>query len=85
MTGNRTVLCLIFSALALVAASAAANAQQAGALAHEKDVGELRVGQRVLVDDGTCPAGHIKEVRGTTLNQGGVVRTRKCVARAGKR
>jgi hypothetical protein len=31
-------------------------------LQREPAIGELRLGQRVLVDDGTCPAGEIKEV-----------------------
>mgnify|MGYP003707172063 FL=1 len=46
-------------------------------------MGELRLGQRVLVDDGTCPAGQIKEVRGAKMTERGVVRTRTCVPRFG--
>jgi hypothetical protein len=52
-------------------------------LTREPDPGELRLGQRVYVDDGTCPAGQIKEVAGANLTQSGIVRTRQCVARAG--
>ena len=50
-------------------------------LTREPDPGELRLGQRVYVDDGTCPAGQIKEVAGANLTASGVVRTRSCVAR----
>ena len=50
-------------------------------LSREPDPGELRLGQRVYVDDGTCPAGQIKEVAGATLTSSGVARTRQCVAR----
>jgi hypothetical protein len=50
-------------------------------LPREPDPGELRLGQRVYVDDGTCPAGQIKEVAGATLGASGVVRSRQCVAR----
>jgi hypothetical protein len=42
---------------------------------------ELRLGQRVYVDDGTCPAGQVKEVAGANLTAAGVVRSRQCVAR----
>lgn len=51
-------------------------------LTREPDSGELRLGQRVYVDDGTCPAGQIKEVAGANLTPSGIVRTRQCVARA---
>jgi hypothetical protein len=50
-------------------------------LTREPDPGELRLGQRVYVDDGTCPAGQIKEVAGANLTASGVVRSRTCVAR----
>lgn len=42
---------------------------------------DLRLGQRVYVDDGTCPAGQIKEVAGANLTASGIVRARQCVAR----
>ena len=50
-------------------------------LTREPDAGDLRLGQRVYVDDGACPAGQIKEVAGANLTAAGVVRTRQCVAR----
>jgi len=37
----------------------------------------------VQVDDGSCPAGQIKEVRGSKMTDKGVVRTATCVARFG--
>jgi hypothetical protein len=45
----------------------------------------LRAGQKVRVDDGTCPAGQVKEVMGSAvrLNNGAVIvkRVRNCVRR----
>lgn len=63
---------LLVSGLALFAATI---------LTREPDPGELRLGQRVYVDDGTCPAGQIKEVAGARLTSSGIARTRQCVAR----
>lgn len=45
----------------------------------ERDIGALRLGQKILVDDGTCPTGQIKEVSGARLVEGGVQATRQCV------
>ncbi len=46
---------------------------------------DLRAGQKVRVDDGTCPAGQVKEVMGHAVRQsnGSVVitRIRTCVRR----
>jgi len=61
-------------------ASPATAAEQ---VANERDIVNLRLGQRILVDDGTCAAGQIKEVSGSQMTADGVVRTRKCVARLG--
>ena len=63
---------------ALIVAAPAANASQ---VSREADVINLRLGERVLVDDGSCPAGQIKEISGAKLGPTGVVRARKCVAR----
>ena len=52
-------------------------------LSREQDIVELRLGQRVKVDDGTCPAGQIKEISGTRMTSGGVVRSQKCIPRLG--
>jgi hypothetical protein len=52
-------------------------------ISREKDIVNLRLGQRVLVDDGSCPAGQIKEVSGSQMTAAGVVATRKCIPRLG--
>jgi hypothetical protein len=49
----------------------------------EENIADLRLGQRVLVDDGSCPAGQIKEVLGSQMTSTGVLRTRKCIPRLG--
>ena len=49
----------------------------------EQDVVGLRLGQRVTVDDGTCPAGQVKEVLGAQMTPAGIARTSKCIARQG--
>ncbi|HKS18489.1 MAG TPA: DUF6719 family protein [Bradyrhizobium sp.] len=66
---------------ALVVFASSAFAQQA--VMREQDIVDLRLGQRVLVDDGSCPAGQIKEVLGSQMTTSGIVRTRKCVPRLG--
>jgi hypothetical protein len=69
------------AALALLAFATPALAQQP--VMREADVPDLRLGQRVLVDDGSCPAGQIKEVQGAQMTTTGIVRTRKCIPRLG--
>jgi hypothetical protein len=64
----------------LVALATPAAAQQ---VAREQDIADLRLGQRVLVDDGSCPAGQIKEVTGVKLTTTGVSRASRCVPRMG--
>ncbi|MEA2941688.1 MAG: hypothetical protein QOD09_2217 [Bradyrhizobium sp.] len=71
---------IIFSALLLLGLTGPAAAQQ---VAREQDIVDLRLGQRVMVDDGSCPAGQIKEVTGVKLTTTGVARARKCVPRMG--
>lgn len=51
------------------------------AIQHEPPDGQLRLGQRVRVDDGTCPAGQVKEVTAARLTPNGIARTRICVKR----
>ena len=57
----------------------------AATLKKEPAMGALRQGQRVLVDDGTCPKGQIKEViGGNHTSVGGntqILRTRRCIPR----
>ena len=62
----------------LLAAPAAAEQ-----VSREQDIADLRLGQRVLVDDGSCPQGQIKEVSGSQMTTSGVLRTRKCIPRLG--
>jgi hypothetical protein len=52
-------------------------------VSREQDIVDLRLGQRILVDDGSCPAGQIKEVMGSQMTTNGIVRTRKCIQRMG--
>lgn len=59
-----------------------AHAEQ---VSHEREIVDLRLGQRILVDDGSCPAGQIKEVTGAQLSNAGVVRRIVCVPRKGAR
>lgn len=54
-------------------------------LPREQDIGELRLGQRIYIDDGACPQGQIKEVSGAQLSSAGVVRVVRCVARPGSK
>jgi hypothetical protein len=68
------------AALALYALGPLAHAQYVG---REQDIVGLRLGQRVLVDDGSCPAGEVKEVSGSKMTSTGVVPARKCVPRLG--
>lgn len=70
----------LLGAMALLLSAAPASAEQ---VSREQDIVELRLGQRIQVDDGSCPAGQIKEVAGTNLTAAGVVRVRKCVPRLG--
>jgi hypothetical protein len=71
---------IVFSALLLIGLVAPATAQQVG---REQDIADLRLGQRIMVDDGSCPAGQIKEVTGVKLTASGIARARKCVPRLG--
>ncbi|MFZ5737060.1 hypothetical protein BJ123_12363 [Rhodopseudomonas thermotolerans] len=72
-----TIVALGAAAVALFAAPAAAQQQ----VSHERDISSLRLGQKILVDDGSCPNGQIKEVTGATLSASGVTATRKCIQR----
>jgi hypothetical protein len=72
--------------LALVAALVAlAGTAQAQVLKSEPAMGKLKPGQRVLVDDGRCPAGQISEViGGNHVKAGGsqqIERRRRCIPR----
>jgi len=82
---SRIKLAWIVSAVLAVGLSAVAPAQIALAqqVMREQDIVNLRLGQRIRVDDGTCPAGQVKEVSGAKMMATGVVGVRKCVPRLG--
>jgi hypothetical protein len=69
--------------LSLLIASALASTAHAATVGRIEDIADLKLGQRVLVDDGTCPAGQVKEVRGAKMTDKGVARTSTCVPRYG--
>jgi hypothetical protein len=71
---------MLLGAVVLTVLATPAAAQQ---VAREQDIADLRLGQRIMVDDGSCPAGQIKEVTGVKLTTTGVARARKCVPRMG--
>jgi hypothetical protein len=71
------------SLLAAFGLLAVASTAQATAVPREQDIADLKLGQRVRVDDGTCPAGQIKELSGARMTESGVLRARKCVPRTG--
>lgn len=54
-------------------------------VSREQDIVGLRLGQRIYVDDGSCPRGQIKEVTGSALTANGVTRIRSCVPRMGSK
>jgi hypothetical protein len=70
----------LIGSFALAALATPAVAEQ---VARERDIVNLRLGQRVLVDDGSCPAGQIKQVSGAQMKADGVVRVSKCIPRLG--
>jgi hypothetical protein len=78
----RTLGAKIMFAAVAIGISSSLSAQT---LKREPAMGALKEGQRVLVDDGTCPKGQIKEViGGNHTSVGGnkqLVRQRRCVPR----
>lgn len=79
---RRTIRLGAGASLAVLALTATARAD---IVARESDVTGLRLGQRIYVDDGSCPAGQIKEITGMRLSPTGLESVRKCVDRKGKR
>ena len=77
-TASRSLALAASLTLSLIATAAPAQT-----FSREQDIPDLRLGQRVMVDDGSCPAGQIKEVMGAQMAETGVVRTRKCIQRLG--
>jgi len=70
----------LLGVLALLALAIPAVAEQ---VSREQAIAALRPAQRILVDDGACPAGHIKEVSGAKMTAAGIQRTQKCIPRIG--
>ncbi len=70
----------LLGAFVLFALAAPAVAEQ---VSREQDIVDLRLGQRILVDDGSCPAGQIKEVSGAKMTAAGIQRALKCIPRLG--
>ena len=70
--------CTLLAALTLAAPHALALAQQVG---REQDIVDLKLGQRILVDDGI--AGQIKQISGAKMTPTGIIRTQKCIPRLG--
>jgi hypothetical protein len=81
MVGNRQILFVAILGMSGFA-SVVSIAQP---VSREQDIGDLRLGQRIKVDDGTCPAGEIKEISGTRMTSNGIVRSQKCIPRVGPR
>jgi hypothetical protein len=65
------------------ALAAFATSAMADQVSREQDIADLRLGQRILVDDGSCPAGQIKEVSGAQMTATGILRVQKCIPRLG--
>ena len=72
-----------FLALGGFALAALITPAMADQVSREQDVTDLRLGQRMLVDDGSCPAGQIKEVSGARMTPTGILRVRNCISRLG--
>jgi hypothetical protein len=69
---------IVIALVAVVIMASSALAQ--GLLKQEPPSGALRRGTTVLVDDGSCPPGQIKEVTaGRGQGQGSTPRTRRCI------
>jgi hypothetical protein len=73
----------LFSLLLPGALALAATSAMADQVSREQDIVNLRLGQRILVDDGSCPAGQIKEVSGARMTASGILRAVKCIPRLG--
>jgi hypothetical protein len=71
---------LLLGGLALRAPAALAAADQ---VMRQQDIVGLRLGQRIQVDDGSCPAGQIKEVSGAKMTPTGILAAVKCIPRLG--
>ena len=80
---RRSLGAICFLILGCCGSFALATSTLAQQVSREQDIGDLRLGQRIKVDDGTCPAGQIKEISGTRMTSTGIVRSQKCIPRLG--
>ena len=76
---NRPRISLVTAALLL-----SVGAAQSQVLKSEPTEGNLPTGKRVLVDDGTCPAGQINEVTGGSKTEH-IARFSRCILHGGKK
>jgi hypothetical protein len=77
----RTALPIAIIAAGMLATGAMPARGGSVAIQREPPEGGMRLGQRVRVDDGTCPAGQVKQVTAAQLTAQGIVRSRVCVKR----
>jgi hypothetical protein len=73
---------LMISAVVLIPLASPAPATT---VTRESDLTGIRLGQRLYVDDATCPTGQIKEITGKTLTAKGIISSKKCVPRKSER
>jgi hypothetical protein len=83
MTASRLTLHRLVLGSALLLGLTWLTPAPAQYIGREQDIVGLRLGQRVLVDDGTCGAGQVKEVSGSKMTAVGVTPARKCIPRFG--
>lgn len=74
-----------FAGVVVVLLAGLAAPSYAAVLPQEPPMGKLRLGQRMLVDDGTCPKGQVLEVIGGDHRKVGgaqmIERRRRCIPR----
>jgi uncharacterized protein DUF6719 len=80
VTHIRLCWMVLVAGMATLAVASNAIANQ---VSREQDIVGLRLGQRVLVDDGSCPAGQIKELSGAQMKATGIIAVRRCIPRVG--
>jgi len=83
MPRNRNIRYLVIGALCGCALLEPATPVTAEQVSRERDIVDLRLGQRIQVDDGSCPAGQIKEVSGAKMTPTGILAATRCIPRLG--
>jgi hypothetical protein len=77
---TKRALPLLVGSFLLCLLSSSALTEQ---VSREQNITDLRLGQRIQVDDGSCPAGEIKEVSGARMTATGILRVQRCIPRSG--